>query len=136
MTKTLSFAALHFIVAFTLAYLLTGNLLLGSLIAMVEPTVNTVAYYFHDRAWLQSKTNEKKPIIKTLSFAGMHFGVAFAVTYLLTGDMVVGGVMALLEPMVNTVIFYFHEQVWAKKYGKHGQREKSEHMHRHPLLCH
>lgn len=50
MKKTISFAAIHFTVAFTVAYLLTGNILIGSLIAMIEPMVNTVAFYFHEKA--------------------------------------------------------------------------------------
>lgn len=51
MKKTLSFAAIHFTVAFSIAYLLTGDVILGSLIAMIEPMVNTVAFYFHEKAW-------------------------------------------------------------------------------------
>ena len=49
---------------------------------------------------------------KTISFAVMHFAIAFTVAYLLTGDIVVGGVVALVEPAVNTVGFYFHERFW------------------------
>lgn len=52
---------------------------------------------------------------KTLSFAAMHFSVAFIVAYLLTGSVLVGGLMALVEPAVNTVAFYFHEQFWARR---------------------
>ncbi|MBD2858223.1 DUF2061 domain-containing protein [Spongiibacter sp. KMU-158] len=51
---------------------------------------------------------------KTISFAAMHFAVAFSVAYLMTGSVVVGGLMALVEPAVNTVAFYFHEKAWAK----------------------
>jgi uncharacterized membrane protein len=51
---------------------------------------------------------------KTLSFALVHFGVAFAVGYLLTGSIVVGSVLALVEPAVNTVAFHFHEKVWKR----------------------
>ena len=51
MTKTLSFAAVHFTVAFTVGYLLTGRVLVGSLLALVEPAVNTVAYHFHEKVW-------------------------------------------------------------------------------------
>ena len=47
--KTPTFAAIHFTIAFTVAYLLTGDILIGSLIAMIEPMVNTVAFYFHER---------------------------------------------------------------------------------------
>ena len=51
MTKTLSFAAVHFGVAFTVAYLLTGSWVLGGAIAMIEPIANTVAYHFHEKIW-------------------------------------------------------------------------------------
>ena len=51
---------------------------------------------------------------KTMTFAVMHFSVAFTVAYLLTGSVVVGGAVALVEPAINTVAFYFHEVVWKK----------------------
>ena len=51
MTKTISFAVVHFTVAFSVAYLLTGSLAVGGLVALVEPLCNTVAYYFHEKAW-------------------------------------------------------------------------------------
>ena len=51
MKKTLSFAAVHFTVAFSLGYLLTGSLVVGGALALLEPALNTVAYYWHERAW-------------------------------------------------------------------------------------
>ena len=51
---------------------------------------------------------------KTITFACVHFTVAFTVAYLLTGSAVVGGAVALVEPAVNTVVFYFHERIWKK----------------------
>jgi uncharacterized membrane protein len=53
-------------------------------------------------------------MLKTLTFAILHFTVAFTVAYLLTGSVLVGGAIALIEPAVNTVGFYLHEQVWKK----------------------
>ena len=53
MKKTLTFAALHFTIAFSVAYVLTGDILIGSLIAMIEPSVNTVAFYFMKRRGLK-----------------------------------------------------------------------------------
>lgn len=49
---------------------------------------------------------------KTLTFAVTHFTVAFGVAYALTGDVVIGGAVALVEPAVNTVAYYFHEKIW------------------------
>ena len=51
MTKTLSFAVLHFSVAFAVGSLMTGSVLVGGAIALVEPAVNTVAYHIHERVW-------------------------------------------------------------------------------------
>ena len=51
MTKTLSFAVVHFTVAFGVGYLLTGSILVGSALALVEPAVNTVAFHFHEKVW-------------------------------------------------------------------------------------
>ena len=51
MTKTLTFAAVHFTVAFAVGYTLTGSLAVGGAIAMIEPACNTVAYFFHEKIW-------------------------------------------------------------------------------------
>lgn len=51
---------------------------------------------------------------KTVTFAITHFTVAFGVAYGLTGDLVVGGAVALVEPAINTVAYHFHEKVWSR----------------------
>jgi uncharacterized membrane protein len=53
-------------------------------------------------------------MIKTVTFAIMHFTVAFGVAYAFTGDVIIGGAVALVEPAVNTVGYYFHEKIWAR----------------------
>jgi uncharacterized membrane protein len=51
---------------------------------------------------------------KTLSFAGVHFCVAFLVGSLMTGSVLVGGALALVEPACNTVAFHCHERIWRR----------------------
>lgn len=51
---------------------------------------------------------------KTLSFGATHVTVAFGVGYAMTGSVWVGGALALVEPMVNTVAFHLHEKVWRR----------------------
>ena len=60
MKKTLSFAAVHFTVAFSLGYLLTGSVLVGGAMALLEPTLNTVAFYWHERAWDRWGRSERR----------------------------------------------------------------------------
>lgn len=67
-------------------------------------------------------------MLKTITFAILHFSVAFSVTYLLTGSWVLGGAIALIEPAVNTVVFYFHEKAWKVfefKKNKNSQTEQA-----------
>ncbi|WP_194757371.1 DUF2061 domain-containing protein [Aliidiomarina indica] len=51
MKKTFSFAIVHFTVAFGVTWLLTGSFILGGLVALIEPAVNSIAYFFHEKAW-------------------------------------------------------------------------------------
>ncbi len=53
-------------------------------------------------------------MLKTISFAITHFTVAFGVAYAITGSVVIGGTLALIEPMVNTVAYHFHERLWER----------------------
>lgn len=55
-----------------------------------------------------------KDAVKTVSFGMMHFTIAFGVVWLMTGDVVLGGAIAVIEPMVNTVGYYFHEKIWQR----------------------
>ncbi len=59
MTKTMSFAVVHFTVAFSVGYLISGSLLIGGAIALVEPAINTVAYYCHEQVWERLKRVER-----------------------------------------------------------------------------
>jgi uncharacterized membrane protein len=61
-------------------------------------------------------------LAKTLSFAAVHFTVAFTLGWLLTGSPVIGGVLALVEPALNTVAFYVHEKLWSRRRGAAAQR--------------
>jgi uncharacterized membrane protein len=51
---------------------------------------------------------------KTISFGALHMTVAFSVAYVLSGSLLVGGAIALVEPMINTVVYFFHEKVWER----------------------
>jgi uncharacterized membrane protein len=57
---------------------------------------------------------ERTDMKKTVSFAVVHFTVAFSVAYLLTGSILVGGLLALLEPALNTLAYHVHERVWSR----------------------
>lgn len=49
---------------------------------------------------------------KSAAFGVMHLGIAFAVSYALTGDVAIAGAITLVEPLVNTVAHYFFDRGW------------------------
>ncbi len=52
---------------------------------------------------------------KTLSFGIMHLGIAFSVTYALTGSIAISGAVTFIEPAVNTVAHYFFDRYWEQR---------------------
>jgi uncharacterized membrane protein len=59
-----------------------------------------------------------RDLIKTATFAALHFTVGFTVTYLFTGSVSIATGVALVEPAVNTVVFFFHERAWKRAEGR------------------
>jgi uncharacterized membrane protein len=67
----------------------------------------------------------KRDLLKTASFAVLHFGVAFTVAYGLTGSVAIATSIGLLEPVANTIAFYFHERAWRRVDGKASSRNNA-----------
>lgn len=57
---------------------------------------------------------------KTLSFGIMHLGIAFSVTYALTGNLAVSGAVTFVEPLVNTVAHFFFDRFWERRKARRG----------------
>ena len=53
-------------------------------------------------------------LIKTATYLSIHLTVGFSVAYLMTGSVAMASGIALIEPMINAVAFFFHEQAWKK----------------------
>lgn len=49
--KTGSYYMIHICVAALVAYAVTGNLWASLTLSLVEPTVQAVAFFFHEKAW-------------------------------------------------------------------------------------
>jgi uncharacterized membrane protein len=63
---------------------------------------------------------------KTATFALVHFTVAFSVAWAMTGSWVVGGALALVEPAINTVAFFFHEKAWQRVEARRRAQDESQ----------
>jgi uncharacterized membrane protein len=49
---------------------------------------------------------------KTATFGVMHLGIAFSISYALTGNVAIAGAITFVEPLANTVAHYFFDKYW------------------------
>ena len=52
---------------------------------------------------------------KSATFGAMHIGIAFGVSYALTGSLTIAGAITFVEPLVNTVAHYFFDKAWESR---------------------
>ena len=52
--KTASYYAMHMVVAATVAWAVTGDIWMALTLSLLEPTVQAVAFFFHEKAWARS----------------------------------------------------------------------------------
>ncbi len=55
---------------------------------------------------------------KTVTYSVMHFVVAFLVAYAVSGDLKIAMGISIIEPIVQTICYYFHEKFWLRKSGR------------------
>lgn len=60
--KTLTYSVMHFAVAISVAFALTGSWQAALAIGMIEPLVQTAAYTLHERAWERAGIRAKAPL--------------------------------------------------------------------------
>jgi uncharacterized membrane protein len=137
--KTGTYAVMHFVVAIAVAFALTGSIAMALAIGLVEPFVQTIAFAIHERVWSRAVSKPgpmegmcatpwnggtRIPIhqcsslkitsYKTATYAAMHFVVAIAIAYALTGSVATALAIGIIEPLVQTFAFAIHERVWSK----------------------
>jgi uncharacterized membrane protein len=53
-------------------------------------------------------------VLKTGSYSLMHFTVAIAVAYALTQNWRAALAIGLIEPVVQTIAYVFHDRLWSR----------------------
>jgi uncharacterized membrane protein len=58
--KTLSYAFMHMAIAIILAYIISGSWQVALAIGLIEPFVQTIAFFFHEKAWHKHERKHHK----------------------------------------------------------------------------
>lgn len=113
--KTASYYVIHVVVAAAVAYAVTGSWVAALTMSLVEPSVQAVAYFLHDKAWARSTLARGRNVVKTMTYYGVHLAVAAGVAFAVTGNLWMALTLSLLEPTVQMFFFYLHEKAWDRK---------------------
>ena len=58
------------------------------------------------------------PAHKTATFAVLHLAIAVTLGWLLTGSLVLAGLLTLIEPALNTAAHAVIDHLWARRHGE------------------
>lgn len=115
LAKTTSYYAIHIVVAALVAYAVTGDAVAAMTLSLLEPSVQAVAYFLHEKTWARKAVLRYRTLVKTGTYYLMHLAVAAAVALAVTGDWFVSLTLSVLEPTVQMVFFYLHEKLWERR---------------------
>ena len=59
--KTLSYYIMHITVAMIVGYLVTGSIWMAITLSLLEPTVQAIAFFFHEKVWDKKSVSNKNP---------------------------------------------------------------------------
>lgn len=120
--KTLSQVVTHMSIAFGVTWAMTGSAALGGVAALLEPMVNVALLPLHQRAWKRLRSSIARlknnamlaRLAEKMSQTVLHTGVAFGVMYVASGSLALGGMAALLEPVINVLVLPYHDGAWER----------------------
>jgi uncharacterized membrane protein len=117
--KKVSQVATHMAIAFSLMTMVTGSVAFGGLAAILEPIINVALLPLHEGFWhrLRSRSARKATTLlaaEKLSQTLFHFIIAVAVMYWATGSLALGGLVAVLEPVLNVILLPYHDGLWER----------------------
>lgn len=127
--KTASQVVTHMSIAFAVTWAMTGSAALGGLAALLEPMVNVAVLPLHERLWKRLRGAIAKfknnallaRLAEKLSQTALHTGVAFGVMYFASGSLALGGMAALLEPVINVLVLPYHDRAWERMRMRKGR---------------
>lgn len=116
--KTVSYYFMHVIVAIAVAYVVTGDWAAALALSLLEPSVQAVAFFIHEKSWSKAGALRWKTWLKTGTYYVLHIFVAAGVAYTVTQDFISALTLSLVEPTVQMVCYFFHEKAWSARQAR------------------
>lgn len=114
-----------------LSWFITGDPMTGLKIGSAEVLTKMLLYYFHERLWfkinLDNETTNWRHIAKTVSWRVVGTVDTMVLTWIITGNPIVGLKVGMVEVITKMTLYYFHERTWYKiNYGLESRKSTSK----------
>lgn len=117
-----------------ISWFITGSPIAGLKIGLFEVVSKMVLYYFHERVWYRInlskagiiRESRKRHMAKTITWRGVGTADTMLLSWVVTGNPLVGVKIGLSELLTKMVLYYLHERVWYRfSYGLDGRDTKN-----------
>ena len=105
-----------------LAWLISGDPMIGFKVGLSEVITKLVLYYFHERLWFNLNLSKdgkvleshKRHIVKSISWRFFGSLDTMLLAWLISGNPLIGFKIASFEVITKIILYYLHERVWYK----------------------
>jgi len=118
--KTITWRLVGTMDTILISWLISGNPLTGLKIGFSEVLTKMILYYLHERVWFKinlSKNgvvleSQKRHIAKTITWRAVGTLDTMLLSWIITGNPLVGLKIGLTELLTKMFLYYLHERVW------------------------
>ncbi len=103
-----------------LAWLISGDPMTGVKIGLAEVLTKMFLYYLHERVWVKIniskegifRESRKRHLAKTITWRMVGTLDTMAISWIITGDPLLGLQIGIAELLTKMVLYYLHERAW------------------------
>ena len=109
-----------------LAWLISGDPMIGLKVGFAEVITKMALYYVHERIWFKVNLSKdgrvlesrKRHIAKTVTWRFVGTVDTMILAWFISGNPLIGMQVGLAEVVTKMVLYYLHERVWYRSsYG-------------------
>jgi uncharacterized membrane protein len=103
-----------------LAWIISGDPLIGVKIGFAEVLTKMILYYLHERVWFKInitkdgilRESRKRHLAKTVTWRAVGTLDTMFISWIITGNPLIGIKIGIAELLTKMVLYYLHERVW------------------------
>ncbi|OIQ21428.1 MAG: hypothetical protein BM557_04020 [Flavobacterium sp. MedPE-SWcel] len=130
--KTITWRLVGTLDTMFLAWIISGNPIVGLQVGFAEVITKMTLYYIHERVWFKVNLSKggkilesrKRHIAKAVTWRFFGTIDTMILAWFISGNPVVGMKIGLAEVATKMILYYLHERVWYKTNFGLSEREK------------